>query len=68
MATLVAEVKTDTGKTVMVASVPSKEFKTGSKGFYTNGKCEVDGVRYQYSVQLVQIGSKPKPEGEAEAK
>jgi hypothetical protein len=52
-----AELKND-GQVIAVVSVPSKEFKTGSRGFYTNGKVEVNGKRYQMSVQLVEIGSK----------
>jgi hypothetical protein len=59
MATLTAELKVD-GNLVNVQTVQPKDFKTGSKGYYTNGKVEVNGERYQYSVQLVKIGSKPK--------
>jgi hypothetical protein len=35
-----------------------KEFKTGSRGFYGQGKIEIDGKRYQVQIQLVEIGSK----------
>jgi hypothetical protein len=58
---LVAEIKTPDGKPVSILSLPPKEFKTGSKGFYANGKLEIDGKRYQVQVQLVEIGSKSKP-------
>jgi hypothetical protein len=58
MAMLTAEIKTGEGALVAMVTVPEKAFKTGSKGFYTNGKCEVHGKRYQMSVQLVEIGSK----------
>lgn len=35
-------------------------FKTGSKGFYAGGKVTIDGKRYQTSLSIVEIGSKPK--------
>jgi hypothetical protein len=41
-----------------------KEFKTGSKGYYTMGKLTIGEKRYQAQVQMVEIGSKPKAEGE----
>ena len=55
---IVAELKTDSGQLVAVLSAPPKEFKTGSRGFYGNGKVELDGKRYQVQVQMVEIGSK----------
>ena len=61
---LIAELKTDQGQLVTVLSLPPKEFKTGSKGFYANGKTEIDGKRYQVQIQLVEIGSKNKSESE----
>jgi hypothetical protein len=39
-------------------SANAKEFKTGSRGFYGQGKIEIDGKRYQVQIQLVEIGSK----------
>jgi len=39
-------------------TVPPKDFKTGSKGYFTSGKVEIEGKRYQLQVQLVEIGSK----------
>lgn len=59
---LIAEIKNDQGQLVTVLTLPPKEFKTGSRGFYANGKTEIDGKRYQVQVQLVEIGSKNKPE------
>jgi hypothetical protein len=59
---IVAELKTDTGQLVTVLTVPPKEFKTGSRGFFGNGKVEVDGKRYQVQIQLVEIGSKKEVE------
>lgn len=41
--------------------VNDKSFKSGSKGLYGNAKLTgKDGKRYQASVMLVEIGSKPK--------
>lgn len=62
---LVAEVKDETGKVVGMITLPQKQFKTGSRGFYGNTKMEIDGKRYQVQVQMVEIGSKPS---EAEEK
>ena len=59
---IVAELKTDTGQLVTVLTVPPKEFKTGSRGFFGNGKVEIDGKRYQVQIQLVEIGSKKETE------
>jgi hypothetical protein len=59
---IVAELKTDTGQPISVFTLPPKEFKTGSRGFYGNGKVEVDGKRYQVQIQLVEIGSKKEAE------
>jgi hypothetical protein len=39
----------------------AKQFKTGSRGFYEQGKVEgTDGRRFQISVNIVEIGSKGK--------
>jgi hypothetical protein len=59
---IVAELKTDSGQLVSVITVPPKEFKTGSRGFFGNGKVELDGKRYQVQIQLVEIGSKKEIE------
>jgi len=55
---IIAELKNDQGQLITVLTLPPKEFKTGSRGFYANGKTEIDGKRYQVQVQLVEIGSK----------
>jgi hypothetical protein len=55
---IVAELKTVEGNLLSVMAVPPKEFKTGSKGYYTNGKLEIEGKRYQVQIQLVEVGSK----------
>ena len=61
---IIAEIKTDDGKLLGVMTLPPKEFKTGSKGFYANSKIEIDGWRYQAQIQLVEIGSKKTEGGE----
>jgi hypothetical protein len=57
---IIADLKDENGKTLAVMTVTAKTFKTGSRGFYANGKVEIDGKRYQAQIQLVEIGSKPK--------
>ena len=68
---IIAELKTDDGKSLGIITVAPKNFKTGSRGYYANGKMELDGRRYQLQIQLVEIGSKgtpePKPESSAES-
>jgi hypothetical protein len=59
---IVAELKTDSGQLVTILTVPPKEFKTGSRGFFGNGKVELDGKRYQVQIQMVEIGSKKEAE------
>jgi hypothetical protein len=41
-----------------------KNFSTGSRGFYGQGKMQVGDKNYQVNVQLVEIGSKPKAKEE----
>ena len=55
---IISEIKTDDGKLLGVFTLPPKDFKTGSKGFYANGKVEIEGKRYQTQIQLVEICSK----------
>lgn len=50
------------GQLVGMMMAEPKEFKTGSRGFFTNGKIAIGEKRYQVQVQLVEIGSKPQPE------
>jgi len=45
-----------------------KDFKTGSKGYYGTGKMVAGGKRYQISIQVVEIGSKPKEKEEKKDK
>jgi len=41
-------------------SANSRTFKTGSTGFGAFGKIEIEGARYQVSLNIVRIGSKPQ--------
>ena len=36
-----------------------REFSSGSKGWYLNGKIVIDGVKCQVSCNIIIIGSKP---------
>ncbi len=58
---LTVEIKQD-GQVVGMMMAEEKTFKTGSRGFYGNGKIAIGEKRYQVQVQLVEIGSKPKGE------
>lgn len=57
---IIAEIKTTEGKELGSMTLPEKVFKTGSRGFYANGKMEIEGKRYQVQIQMVEIGSKPE--------
>ena len=37
-----------------------KNFKTGSRGYHTQGKMQIGGKGYQINILCVEIGSKPK--------
>jgi hypothetical protein len=45
-----------------------KDFKTGSRGYYGTGKMVAAGKKYQVSIQVVEIGSKPKEKEEEKKK
>ena len=57
---LSVEIK-ENDKVVGLLSAVEKAFKTGSKGYFGMGKIQIGEKRYQVQVQLVEIGSKPKP-------
>lgn len=61
---LTVEIK-DSDKVVGMLTADEKLFKTGSRGFFGMGKIQIGEKRYQVQVQLVEIGSKPKPEEQA---
>lgn len=43
----------------------AKEFKSGSRGYWAGEKVVVDGKRYQVSLSIVEIGSKPSAEAKS---
>ncbi len=55
---LIAEIKDANGQVLGVLTLTEKEFKTGSRGYYSQSKVELNGKRYQTQIQLVEIGSK----------
>ncbi len=59
-----AELKTTDGKVVGGLLAQPHTFKTGSRGYLAIGKLELDGKRYQCSLQLVEIHSKPNGKAE----
>ena len=61
---LSVEIKQD-DKQVGLLTAAEKVFKTGSRGYFGMGKIQIGEKRYQVQVQLVEIGSKPKADGEA---
>jgi hypothetical protein len=46
----------DTGGQIVATA---KTFSSGSVGFYAGDKVMIDGERYQVSLSVVKIGSKP---------
>jgi hypothetical protein len=61
---LSVEIK-ENDQVVGMLTAEQKLFKTGSRGFFGMGKIQIGEKRYQVQVQLVEIGSKPKPEEKA---
>jgi len=47
------------GETFAMNVSSERKFKSGSKGYWANGKLRIDGKDYNVSFPLVQIGSKP---------
>lgn len=64
---LTATIRDDNGESVGVIVLARKEFKSGSLGYFGQGKVQIDGKRHQCQVQAVEIGSK-KDVGDAEGK
>ena len=60
---ITVEIKKD-NQAIGILTAAEKVFKTGSRGFFGMGKLQIDDKRYQIQVQLVEIGSRPKVEGE----
>lgn len=57
---LVLEFRTDTGEVWGTLRAEAREFKTGSVGFYANGKVKnpKSGLPYQVGTNIILIGSK----------
>ena len=58
---LLAMIKTEDGVTLGMIPLAPKDFKTGSRGYFGQGKVEVNGERLQVQIQAVIIGSKNEP-------
>lgn len=58
---LIIEFKTPTGEVWGTLRADAREFKTGSTGFYANGKIKNPntGNGYQVGTNIILIGSKP---------
>lgn len=55
-----AIIQNDNHETLATVPLDARQFKTGSKGFYGNGKVsDGNGKRYQATLILTEIGSKP---------
>lgn len=55
---LVAKIQDDNGVVLGLIPLAAKDFKTGSRGFFGQGKLDANGERLQVQVQAVVIGSK----------
>jgi hypothetical protein len=58
------ELTSDLGDILLAFSLQPKQFKTGLRGYYASRDLEIDGVRYQVQVQLVETGSKKAAQAE----
>jgi hypothetical protein len=43
-----------------IISAAQRDFSTGSKGYYGSGKVMINGKMHQVSMNIVEIGSRPK--------
>ncbi len=59
---LMIEFKTSDGQVWGTIRADGKEFKTGSTGFYANGKIKnpINGLPYQIGANIILVGSKEK--------
>jgi hypothetical protein len=57
---LIIEFKTSSGEVWGSLNAEGREFKTGSTGFYANGKVKnpKNGMPYQVGINVILIGSK----------
>ena len=61
---ITVDFKAESGQSIGAVTASPKAFKTGSKGFYGQGKFEFEGKKYQVQVQMVEIGSKERAKAE----
>ena len=57
---MVAEIRVDNGNMIGSIHLGRKTFSTGSVGYNGNGKVFVGNKKHQVSLNLVEVGSKPK--------
>ncbi len=55
---IVASLTSDNGQEIATLVLNSKTFKSGSIGFWTNGRLSIDGLDYMVQLQAVQVHSK----------
>ncbi|MBC7996746.1 MAG: hypothetical protein IAF58_02320 [Leptolyngbya sp.] len=57
---LIIEFKTSSGEVWGTLNAQGREFKTGSTGFYANGKIKnpKNGMPYQVGTNIILVGSK----------
>lgn len=57
---LIIEFKTPSGEVWATITAEGREFKTGSTGFYANGKIKnpKNGMPYQVGANIILVGSK----------
>lgn len=59
---LIVDFKTPTGEIAFMGMALPIEFKSGSVGWNSSAKMELNGKRYQISCNIIEIGSKLSPE------
>ncbi|MCL5960686.1 MAG: hypothetical protein M1358_15520 [Chloroflexi bacterium] len=60
---MIVLIKNDEGETVGRLVADEKTFASGSRGYFGQGKVEIECKKYQVQVQLVEIGSKEQSKG-----
>ena len=58
---LTLTIRTDDGVSVGVLVLNPKDFASGSRGYFGQNKITIEGRRYQFQAQAVEIGSKAAP-------
>jgi len=63
-----AKITVEVGGGTFVLSADPRVFRTGSRGFFGYGKVKgTDGRRFQVTITIVEIGTKPQPAEAASA-